>query len=279
MFHNLTRHGITKGPCHHNVHMEEVIPNLLAPTSWGNGKQLQLHTTLGPCVYLLHGLSPRLGQAHPPLRGGQILRMRNRVVSKRGAVQTRPRRGTKQFQSFQIHKPMQFQIFHFHRMSVQVRKFLRLFQRLQIPATFPNFRFHRMSMQFHIFPPTPISLEEVSIELNSDLEKPVKNQASRPTDDVKIESGCTGPPLVARYGGKAQPFCDGMGLCCPGRWHPKMRHTSRTAKQRSFCKSLRDLVDDFCRRNLPDMARATFALALGRDGNIPLQERRHGQFA
>ena len=30
------------------------------------------------------------------------------------------------------------------------------------------------------------------------------------------------------------------------KWHPKMRHTSRTAKQRSFCKSLRDLVDDFC---------------------------------
>jgi hypothetical protein len=122
------------------------------------------------------------------------------------------------------------------------------------------------------FSPTPISLEEISIELNSDLEKPVKNQASRPTDDVKIESGCTGPPLVARYGGKAQPFCDGMGLCCPGRWHPKMRHTSRTAKQRSFCKSLRDLVDDFCRRNLPDMARATFALALGRMATSPFRK-------
>jgi len=47
---------------------------------------------------------------------------------------------------------------------------------------------------------SPISLEEIPIKLNLDLEKPVKNQASRPTDDVKIESGCSGPPLVARYG-------------------------------------------------------------------------------
>ena len=113
------------------------------------------------------------------------------------------------------------------------------------------------------------SLEEVSIELSSVVEGPSKGQTKPLADDLEIKSGCTGPPLVARYGGKAQAFCDGMGLCCPGRWHPKLRHTSRTTQQLSFCKSLRNLVDDFCRQHLPDMARATFALALGKMATSP----------
>ena len=89
---------------------------------------------------------------------------------------------------------------------------------------------------------------------------------------VDIDSGCEGPPLLAKYGGKTHPFCDGMGLCSPGRWHPKMRQTKRTSEQRAFCSSLRTLIDDFCRKRLPDMARATFALALGKFSASPFKE-------
>ena len=119
------------------------------------------------------------------------------------------------------------------------------------------------------FSPDAKPLEEVSIDLSSDAGRSAKGQPRPTIDGLEIQSGCTGPPLVARYGGKAQPFCDGMGLCCPGRWHPKMRQGGRTSKQQSFCKSLRNLVDDFCRRHLPDMARATFALALGKMATSP----------
>ena len=119
------------------------------------------------------------------------------------------------------------------------------------------------------FPSASNSLEEVSTDLSAVMERPSKGQTEPLVDDLEIKSGCAGPPLVARYGGKAQAFCDGMGLCCPGRWHPKMRQTSRTAQQLAFCKSLRNLVDDFCRRHLSDMARATFALALGKMATSP----------
>lgn len=38
---------------------------------------------------------------------------------------------------------------------------------------------------------------------------------------LKIESGCSGPPLTPSHPGKCDEFCDGLGLCSPGRWHPK----------------------------------------------------------
>eukprot|EP00438_Fugacium_kawagutii_P018198 Skav226142 [mRNA] locus=scaffold1047:606146:609121:- [translate_table: standard] len=79
-----------------------------------------------------------------------------------------------------------------------------------------------------------------------------------------IDSGCLGPPLKASHAGRCEEFCDGLGLCSPGRWHPKLRASQKTQQQWDMCARLRDMLDRFCVQQIPDMSRATFELALGR---------------
>lgn len=82
--------------------------------------------------------------------------------------------------------------------------------------------------------------------------------------DVRIVSGCSGPPLQASHAGRSEEFCDGMGLCSPGRWHPKFRFMDKDQGQLAFCDRLRGVLDRFCQSNIKDMSRATFEVALGR---------------
>ena len=84
------------------------------------------------------------------------------------------------------------------------------------------------------------------------------------TDKVDIISGCQGPPLIASYAGRSEEFCDGMGLCSPGRWRPSMRQRSKTKEQQESCVKFRELLDRFCCKEIPDLARATMKVALGR---------------
>ena len=51
--------------------------------------------------------------------------------------------------------------------------------------------------------------------LDIDVEEIASEQSN-----VVIESGRIGPPLVASCAGRDEEFCDGFGLCSPGRWHP-----------------------------------------------------------
>ena len=87
--------------------------------------------------------------------------------------------------------------------------------------------------------------------------------------EVIIQSGCQGPPLQASFAGRTEEFCDGMGLCSPGRWHPKFRQLKRTPQQRDYCKALVDLIDRFCISKLGDLSKATMKLALGRFQTSP----------
>lgn len=106
---------------------------------------------------------------------------------------------------------------------------------------------------------TLILLED---EVEND-EKEVEND-EKEANPLTIQSGCEGPPIKARYAGRCEEFCDGFGLCSPGRWHPSSRQRSRTEDQRLFCNSVRALIQKFCIENIPHLARATFELALGR---------------
>eukprot|EP00435_Cladocopium_sp_Y103_P008746 s1635_g2.t1 len=81
---------------------------------------------------------------------------------------------------------------------------------------------------------------------------------------VPICSGCRGPPIKAKYVDRCEEFCDGLGLCSPGRWHSRNRQHERTSQQTEFCEKLSKLVENFCRRKLGDLAQATMKLALGR---------------
>eukprot|EP00435_Cladocopium_sp_Y103_P046029 s658_g13.t1 len=81
---------------------------------------------------------------------------------------------------------------------------------------------------------------------------------------VTIDSGCRGPPIKAKFVDRCEEFCDGLGLCSPGRWHPRNRQHGRTAQQREYCEKLSNLVEDFCRKKLGDLARASMKLALGK---------------
>eukprot|EP00434_Breviolum_minutum_P010462 symbB.v1.2.009227.t1/scaffold582.1/size184522/13 len=88
----------------------------------------------------------------------------------------------------------------------------------------------------------------------------------------EILSGCSGPPMTARYAGRAENFVDGLGLCSPGRWHPSFRAKSATREQTDFAASLRDMVDKFCKDKIKDLAKQTFQLALGRFKESPFSE-------
>ena len=106
-------------------------------------------------------------------------------------------------------------------------------------------------------------LEEFELDGAGNLEPPCDEQ------QVAIDSGCQGPPLVAKYAGRSEPFVDGMGLCSPGRWHPSLRQLRRTDKQRQYCEALARIVDDFCEEKFGDLARASMRLALGRFEQSP----------
>ena len=86
---------------------------------------------------------------------------------------------------------------------------------------------------------------------------------------VIIDSGCQGPPMDAKYAGRSEPFCDGLGLCSPGRWRPSLRQMGRTDKQRQYCEELARIVDNFCEEKLGDLAKASMYLALGRYEQSP----------
>ena len=87
-----------------------------------------------------------------------------------------------------------------------------------------------------------------------------------------IISGCSGPPMVARYAGRSEDFVDGLGLCSPGRWHPCARSVKKSSEQWDFAMSIRNIVDDFCHSKKKDPARQTFELALGRFKVSPFSE-------
>ena len=87
-----------------------------------------------------------------------------------------------------------------------------------------------------------------------------------------MKSGSQGPPMRARCAGRTEEFCDGMGLCSPGRWHPKLRQLKRASQQLEYCKSLVDLIDRFCVSKLGDLSKVTMKLALGRFQNSPFTE-------
>ena len=87
--------------------------------------------------------------------------------------------------------------------------------------------------------------------------------------NVVVDSGCIGPPLVASYAGRSEEFCDGFGLCSPGRWHPNNRSKKRLPEQLAFCRGLRKMVDEFCERVMPDLGKGIMKLALGRCQQSP----------
>jgi len=78
--------------------------------------------------------------------------------------------------------------------------------------------------------------------------------------------------MRASFAGRTEEFCDGMGLCSPGRWHPKLRQLKRASQQLEYCKSLVDLIDRFCVSKLGDLSKVTMKLALGRFQNSPFTE-------
>ena len=91
------------------------------------------------------------------------------------------------------------------------------------------------------------------------LEETFLETSSSPTEEpLTIKSGCIGPPMKASYAGRSDDFCDGFGLCSPGRWNPNNRSALRTPAQLQFCKDLRRIIERFCERKVPDLGQSHF---------------------
>ncbi len=83
-----------------------------------------------------------------------------------------------------------------------------------------------------------------------DIPEDTANQCGQELNHTAIVSGCSGPPLMAKYAGRSEEFVDGFGLCSPGRWHPAFRMQKKSLEQINFASAVRKLVDDFCRSNM-----------------------------
>ena len=101
------------------------------------------------------------------------------------------------------------------------------------------------------------------------LDIDVEEEEEVKPSNVVIDSGCVGPPLLASYAGRSEEFCDGFGLCSPGRWRPNGRAKKRLPDQLTFCHKLREMVDKFCQRVIPDLGKGIMKLALGRRQQPP----------
>ena len=141
--HSLTKLGITRGPCLHSAHMVATTLNLSAPTKRDNGKQLQLHTTLEPCVYSLREPSQRLGQIHPPLRRGQNLRMCKRWVSKSLQCRSVPSGGQDIFRGLKFTCQCSFRCFVFTGVSDPISQVSSAVSVAPKPHVVPNLHFFR----------------------------------------------------------------------------------------------------------------------------------------
>jgi len=114
-----------------------------------------------------------------------------------------------------------------------------------------------------------VDMGVVASEVLEQVQLDEQDQVAQPEPLVEIMSGCEGPPMTAKYAGRSEQFCDGLGLCSPGRWHPSRRQLKRTSQQQKFCQDLAGILDRFCLRKLGDLAKATMQLALGRFQSSP----------
>ena len=76
------------------------------------------------------------------------------------------------------------------------------------------------------------------------LEVEEEEEVDQPCNTVLL-SACMGPALKASYAGRSEEFCDGFGLCSPGRCHPNYRSKKLQPDQLRLCRRLRELVDGF----------------------------------
>ena len=114
--------------------------------------------------------------------------------------------------------------------------------------------------------------EPFDFQLTEGVEDQKLDESSQDLQHQDIISGCSGPPLVARYAGRSEDFLDGLGLCSPGRWHPSARSRRKSSEQLGFASSIRNMVDEFCLTKIKDLPRQTFELAQGRYKSSPFDE-------
>ena len=88
----------------------------------------------------------------------------------------------------------------------------------------------------------------------------------------KLEVWCPGPPLVSRWGGKEKLLQDGLGRCSPGRWPPGLRGLRLGSRASQLAEGMNSLIRGFCEEKIPELARWSFALALGRFQERPFKE-------
>ena len=111
--------------------------------------------------------------------------------------------------------------------------------------------------------PSDLALKTLDIDSGEEVTETVCNAV------IDAAAGCLGPPLIASYAGRNEEFCDGFGLCSPGRWHPNSRAKGRNSDQLAFCHKIRRLVDDFCQRTVPDLGKGILMLALSKHQQSP----------
>ena len=91
---------------------------------------------------------------------------------------------------------------------------------------------------------------------------------------LKDFPGGRGPCLTTCLGGKKKEFCDGAGLCSPGRWSPCNRYSTDVTPTTSV---LRDIIDTCIRKHIPHPDRLVYELSVGKHDTCPFSEQMIGE--
>ena len=131
------------------------------------------------------------------------------------------------------------------------------------------------------FPPLPPPSRS-SVEPGEQVLVPVETEGEVPGDATSDEDefgqprkllvgfpGGRGPCLQTKLGGKVRGFCDGAGLCSPGRWNPCNRYSTDIAPTTD---PLRKILDDAINKYFPNPDRLVYELSVGRHLVSPFSE-------
>ena len=146
-------------------------------------------------------------------------------------------------------------------------------------------------------PATTSTIPSVAVQATASTEK-AESEDNKPQDEIWISSGedqiagggqvladsvadsefdsttshCFGQPIICRYEGCKKEFTDGFGLCSPGRWIPGARNHLAKVSALKHAEQVAELLQDFLVKEIGDLRREAFRLALGHYQQSPFSQ-------
>ena len=101
-------------------------------------------------------------------------------------------------------------------------------------------------------------------------EAPSQGASTHPTTaHSEHNGGCSGLPITADWDLRRAQLVDGLGICSPNRWWPSDRFIFQEETAGILSTKLHKVVREFVLKNIPDLRKASFELAVGKTTQSP----------